>query len=281
MTSRTFSDPAVAPESAGIVVRRQAGALGAIVTGVDLARQVDDLTFSQIKTASREHLVICLRDQAHITPADQIAFARRWGDIWTHPYIPSIQGFPEIMLLSDPHPISSTWHQDTTHGRQPPAYTMLLGRVIPPFGGDTQFANSYLAYDGLSEGLREVLDEMRAVHQGTELAQSAGLEVQAVTSVHPVIRVHPETRRKSLFVNANYVTNFEGWTRDESRPLLQYLYGQIARSEYTYRHRWQTGDLLVWDNRCAMHAVIGDTAGAERKMHRITIAGETPIGPAD
>jgi taurine dioxygenase len=260
-----------------IRVDRAAGALGAIITGVQLAGTVDDSTVAAIRQAFLENLVICIRGQEAMSPDDQLAFAARWGEISHHPYVPSIDGYPGIMRIYDPNPVTVTWHADTTHSPRPPALTLLLARTIPPYGGDTMFANAYLAYEGLSPALRAVLDGLSAVHQGTELAASAGLDRQAVTSVHPVVRTHPETGRRALFVNGNYTSHLEGWTKEESAPLLEYLYDQVGRPEYTYRHRWMPGDLIIWDNRCTQHAVIADTAGAERVLHRVTIAGDTPV----
>jgi taurine dioxygenase len=206
-----------------------------------------------------------------------LAFAARWGEIVVHPYVPSIEGYPGIMRIYDPNPVTVTWHADTTHLKAPPALTLLLARVLPPYGGDTMFSNACLAYEGLSAGLRATIDRLRAVHRGTALAAEAGLDRDAVTAVHPVVRTHPETGRRALFVNANYVSEIEGWTPEESEPLLRHLYDQIGRPEYTWRHRWQPGDLLIWDNRCTQHAVVGDTGGAERTLHRVTIAGDVPV----
>ena len=264
------------PTAVELDVRRQAGALGALITGVDLSRPVGDDTFNAIQDAFHEHMVVCIRGQAAMTPEDQLAFAARWGEISIHPYVPSIDGYPGIMRIYDPNPVTVTWHADTTHAARPPALTLLLARVLPPYGGDTMFANAALAYDHLSDGLRSSLDGMRAVHQGTELAASAGLDQQSVTTTHPVVRTHPVTGRRALFVNGNYPSHFEGWTPDESAPLLAYLYAQIARPELTYRHRWEVGDLIIWDNRYTQHAVVGDTGGAERTLHRVTIAGDVP-----
>jgi taurine dioxygenase len=260
----------------GITVEREAGSLGARVTGVDIAGGVDDETLAVLRSIFLEHCVIYFPGQGAMTSEDQLAFAARWGDVVIHPYVPSIEGYPGIMRIYDPNPVTVTWHADTTHLAAPPALTFLLARVVPPHGGDTMFSSAYLAYEGLSDGLRSVVDGLRAVHRGTELAAAAGLDRDAVTAVHPVARTHPETGRRALFVNANYVSHFEGWTAEESAPLLQYLYAQVARAEYTWRHRWQPGDLLIWDNRCTQHAVVGDTAGAERTLHRVTIAGDVP-----
>jgi taurine dioxygenase len=260
----------------GISVSREAGALGAIVTGVDLAQAVDDATFGLLHDAFVEHLVICIRGQGHIQPEDQLAFANRWGEISIHPYVPSIDGYPGVMRVSDPTPVTTTWHADTTHLPAPPALTLLLARQVPPFGGDTMFANQYLAYENLSPGLRATLDGLRAVHRGTELAKEAGLDREAVTAVHPVVRTHPESHKRALFVNGNYTSHVDGWTVEESEPLLGYLYQQACRPEYTWRHHWQVGDLVIWDNRCTQHAVVADVAVGERALHRVTIAGDVP-----
>lgn len=275
MTSTTGT----AQTGAGITVRRDAGALGAYVTGVDLAQPVDDATFEVIRRAFLEHLVICIRGQAHITPDHQLAFAARWGEISVHPYVPSIDGYPGIMRISDPTPVTTTWHADTTHMAAPPALTLLLARTVPPYGGDTMFANQYLAYENLSSGLRATIDRLRAVHKGTELAKEAGLDQASVTTTHPVVRTHPETGRRALFVNENYTSHFDGWTVEESAPLLAYLYAQGSRPEYTWRHHWQPGDLVIWDNRCTQHAVVADVGEGERVLHRVTIAGGSQVLP--
>jgi taurine dioxygenase len=268
---------AEAPVGTGsITVQKQSGVIGAIITGADLAGGIDDATFELLHEAILEHCVICVRGQAAMTSDDQLAFAKRWGDVAVHPYVPSIEGYPGVMKIYDPNPITQTWHSDTTHSAQPPSLTILLARTIPPFGGDTMWANAYSAYEGLSEGLRDTLLTLRAVHQGTELAADAGLDSGAVTSVHPVVRTHLETGRKALFVNGNYVTTFDGWSPEDSAPLLQYLYKQFEKPEYQYRHHWQVGDLVIWDNRSTQHSVVGDTAGAERVLHRVTIRGDVP-----
>jgi taurine dioxygenase len=263
--------------SSVMTVEREAGALGARITGIDIAHGISDETLTQLKAAFLENCVIYLPGQQAMTPDDQLAFAKRWGEVVVHPYVPSIDGYPGIMRIYDPNPVTVTWHADTTHLKAPPALTMLLARTVPPCGGDTMFANAYLAYEGLSAGLRATIDQLRAVHRGTALAAEAGLSADAVTAAHPVVRTHPETGRKAIFVNGNYVSEIEGWTPHESEPLLRYLYGQVGRAEYTWRHRWQPGDLLIWDNRCTQHAVVGDTGGAERTLHRVTIAGDVPV----
>ena len=260
----------------GLCIERQAGALGAIVTGVDLAHDVDAATFAALRDALLEHLVVCIRGQGHLTPEQHIEFSARWGPLEPHPYVPPIDGYPEIMEVYDPNPITVTWHADFTYAKRPPAISLLLARIIPDVGGDTMFSNGYLAYEHLSPGLRETLGGLRAVHYATQMAIDKGMPEDEIVNAHPVVRTHPETGRRSLFVNGNYTKHFEGWSEEDSAPLLEHLYRQFARFEYTWRHRWQVGDLLIWDNRCAQHAVVGDTGGQKRSLHRTTIAGDVP-----
>ncbi len=255
-----------------IDIQRQAGSLGALVLGVDLTDPVPAEIVAALRAALLDHLVICIRGQGHIAPRDQIAFAAQWGVIEPHPYVAPIDGHPEIIRIYDPNPITETWHSDFTYAADPPGLSFLHAQVIPPFGGDTMFANAYAAFDGLSEGLKSCLRGLKAYHRGTELALTSGLTMADIEFVHPIVTVHPETGREVLFVNGNYVKHIDGWTPEESAPLLAYLYDQVARPEYTYRHRWQVGDLLIWDNRCTQHRVVGDTAGHDRSLHRVTVA---------
>src|SRR3954449_3692580 len=182
-----------------IEISRQAGALGAIVTGVDLSTDVDESTFETLHGALLEHLVICIRGQEHKTPRAQVAFSKRGGGIEPHPYVPPIEGHPEIMRVYDPNPITVTWHADFTYAKQPPAISLLLARTIPPYGGDTMFSNGYLAYENLSPGMRATLDGLRAVHYATAMAIEKGMPEDEIVNAHPVVRTHPETGRRALF----------------------------------------------------------------------------------
>jgi taurine dioxygenase len=214
-----------------------------------------------------------IRGQQAMTPDDHLAFAGRFGPISIHPYVPSIEGYPGVMKVYAVVPVTQTWHADSTHRKDPPAITFLLPRILPEIGGDTMFASATRAFEQLSDGLRETLLGLRAVHVGTEgLASDAGLTREQVTATHPVIRTHGETGKRALFVNADYTTHFEGWTEKESRSLLEYLYAWVGRVENVYRHRWQAGDLVIWDNHATQHAVVGDTYGAERMLDRVTVS---------
>jgi taurine dioxygenase len=262
--------------NATLEITQQAGSLGAFALGVDLRQPPSDAIFETLHAAFLEHHVLVIRDQ-DITPAEQLAFAARFGTIFIHPYVPSIDGYPGIMQVTDPHPITVTWHSDTTHSKTPPMMSLLLARELPAVGGDTMFANQHIALENLTHAMQRMLSDLRAVHRGTELAAEAGVEPLAVEAIHPVVRTHPETGRKALFVNGNYTSHFEGMTKAESVPLLAFLYAQASRPEYTFRHRWRAGDLLLWDNRSVQHCVVPDVGKGERCLHRVTIEGDVPV----
>lgn len=253
-------------------IAKQAGSAGAIVTGLDLRSPCAPEVIARLRADLLEHLVICIRGQAAMTPDDQLAFARQWGTIEPHPYVEPIEGYPEMIRIYDPNPLTETWHTDFSYNRTPPALSFLLARVIPPYGGDTMFSNAYRVFEDLSEGLKTTLRSLRAVHRGTALARSKGLTEDDITAVHPVVARHPETGRELLNVNSCYVKHLEGWTAEESEAFLSSLYPRFGQPEYTYRHRWQVGDLLIWDNRAVQHRVVGDTDGQPRDLHRVTVA---------
>jgi taurine dioxygenase len=260
-----------------VTVTRLAGSLGARVEGLDLTRRRDAATVALLHELLDEHLVLHLPGQGGLTPAQQLEFAAHWGEIAVHPYIPSIEGHPGVMRIYDPNELTTVWHQDSTHMACPPSVSILLARVLPSVGGDTMWANQYAAYEHLSPGLRATIDGLQAVHEGTERATAAGLTHRAVTAVHPVVVTHERTGRRALFVNANYTTRFDGWTAAESAPLLSLLFAAAARNEYTWRHRWTVGDLLIWDNRATQHCAVGDAPpDEERTLHRVTVAGGVP-----
>jgi taurine dioxygenase len=261
-----------------IKVIRQAWSLGAFVSGVDLSEPLDEATFQAVRAAFLEHHVICFRDHAHLTPDEQLEFAARWGPITAHPYVPGVEGYPEIMEVFDPHPITISWHQDTTHMKAPPRITILHAKRVPEYGGDTMFANQHLAYDDLSSGLKRMLDGLRATHKGTDLAyKEKGMSIPEVTALHPVVRRHPDTGRPALYVNVDYTKHFEDMTEEESRPLLEYLYAHASQSRYTWRHHWRVGDLLMWDNASVQHCVVDDVGKGERSLYRVLIDDTPPV----
>jgi taurine dioxygenase len=259
-----------------VAVTRLSGTLGARIDGVDVTADLDAETFAWLGTMFLEHQVLVFPSQ-DMTPDQEVAFARRWGTISVHPYIRPLDGHPEVLEVVDPtHHIARNWHQDQTYLERPPLLTMLMSRVLPDAGGDTMFADQHRAFEDLSEGLRDLLVGMRAVHRGTESAAAeAGLTRVQVEHAHPVAPRHPVTGRRALFVNTDYTVRFDGWTEQESRPLLEYLYRAGTRPEITCRHRWSPGDFVLWDNRNVAHCVIPDATG-DRLLHKVTVAGDVP-----
>jgi taurine dioxygenase len=271
-----------------ISVAPVAGAIGAEISGVDLANLTDE-TVAEIRRAWLEHLVVFFRDQP-LSNEQFLAFACRIGEPVEYPFVKGIDGFPEIITVSKlPHEtvnFGGIWHSDTVYLDRPPMGTMLLAREVPPHGGDTLFANMYDAYASISPGLQRVLDGLRAVNSSAladvsktreDRIRDAGTEdTREYTSEHPVVRTHPETGRKALYVNVAHTARFVGMTDEESAPLLRYLFAHTTKPEFTCRFRWQVGSLALWDNRCAMHNPVNDYHGFTRTMHRITLAGDVP-----
>ncbi|WP_420993083.1 TauD/TfdA dioxygenase family protein [Cupriavidus sp. 30B13] len=284
-----------------IEVQPIAGALGAEIGGVDLAKPLPAETFAEIQAALHAHLVIFFRGQ-ELTPEQHKAFSAHFGELLEVPFIRALQGHPEILPVmkgkteQTRRNFGGLWHSDMSYAEQPPMGSALYARVIPPYGGDTLWTNMYRAYDALSDGLKAVLDNLRAVHSPVRSYGAAGAVVnngdpahkmdvrtdeRASSEVtHPVVRVHPATGKKALYVNSTYTLRFEGMTEEESAPLLQYLYGHAVRPEFTCRFRWTRGALAVWDNRCTQHLAMNDYDGFDRELHRTTIAGDRPLAVA-
>ena len=271
-------------------LRPVAGALGAEIAGIDLSEELDSDTIAAIRAAWLDHLVIFFRSQC-LSPERLLGFARRFGEAIEYPFIKGIEGFPEITpvvkLEHERVNFGGLWHSDTAYLERPPMATMLIAREVPPFGGDTLFANMYLAYETLSTGLRRLLDGLVAVNSSAKadvtktredrLRDGARTDAKReYTAEHPVVRTHPETGRKALYVNGGHTVRFRDMTEAESAPLLQYLSAHQQRPEFTCRFRWQPGSIAFWDNRCAQHNPINDYHGYRRIMHRVTLAGDRP-----
>ncbi|MGW0658648.1 TauD/TfdA dioxygenase family protein [Streptodolium elevatio] len=257
-----------------IRVNRMSGSTGAEVVGADLVR-ADTATLDALRAAFLEHHVLAIRGQ-DLSPHQLLSFAAEFGEVFVHPYVPSLTGHPGVMEIYQMVPLTETWHADVTFSAAPPRTTVLHARELPPAGGDTMFANQHLAYERLSPGLRRVLDGLTAVHQGTSLAADAGLTESTVTATHPVVVAHPETGRPALYVNADYTRRFADMTDEESAPLLAYLYEAATRHEFAYRHRWLPGDVVMWDNRSVQHRGVNDYGSARRYLHRVTLEGSAP-----
>ena len=278
--------------TSGLEVRPISGALGAEVQGVDFGRELDDATVAGIRRALLDHCVIFFRDQ-RFDAEQHKALARRFGDIFIHPNYAGTQPDPEIVMIrrepGDSKIVGEDWHTDTTMMPEPPMGAILYALEAPPYGGDTLFANQYLAYETLSDGLKRLLMDLRAVHSDRMVAgPAARMNERRSTkvreddawretiNVHPVVRTHPETGRKCLFVNRSYTVGFDGMTEDESRPLLEYLLEHGHRPEFTCRFRWTNGAVAFWDNRCVKHLAIKDSGPFRRLMRRVQIAGDKP-----
>lgn len=264
------------------------GAVGALVSGVDL-NQVDDETLTELRQAFADHSALFFRDQT-LSPQAHIDFAERWGDINVNRFFAPVEDYPRIAeVRKEPEQtlnIGGGWHTDHSYDQIPALGSILYAKQVPPIGGDTLFASTCAAYDSLSDGLKETLLHLNAVHSsrhvfGAEAQRPADLadrlgnqELAQQDAVHPVVITHPLSGRKSLYVNPGFTTGFEGWTEVESKPLLEYLYQHIGRPEHVYRFQWEKGSVAFWDNRATWHWAVNDYHGHSRLMHRITLEGE-------
>ena len=262
--------------------------VGAFVTGADLSQFGDD-TLAELKDAFARYSVLFFRNQ-RLTEAQHIALAERWGTINVNRFFAAVPDFPQIaQVLKEPEQrvnIGGGWHTDHSYDEIPALGSMLLARETPNVGGDTLFASTSNAFEALSEGLKSTLTGLRAVHSSrhvfgvaaarpTELSGRLGnAEAATQDAVHPAVITHPLSGRKSLYVNPGFTLQFEGWSVEESRPLLEYLYRHGSRPEFTYRLQWAPGTLAFWDNRATWHYAINDYHGHRRLMHRITLEGE-------
>ena len=276
--------------SNSLEIRPIAGALGAEIAGVDLSADLDGGTIAAMRRAWLDHLVIFFRGQA-LAPQRFLAFARRFGDVIEYPFIKGIAGFPEITpvvkLEHERVNFGGLWHSDTAYLECPPMGTMLIAREVPPFGGDTLFANMCLAYETLSPGMRRLLDGLVAVNSSAKADVTKTREDRVrdgartdaereYTAEHPVVRTHPETGKKALYVNGGHTVRFKDMTEEESAGLLSFLFAHQQRPEFSCRFRWEVGSIAFWDNRCVQHNPINDYHGFRRVMHRVTLAGDKP-----
>lgn len=271
-------------------IKRIAGALGAEIHGVDLTTLPSVDIVAEIRRTLLAHLVIFFRDQ-HLTVAQFLAFAQTLGKTVEYPLIRGLPDYPDVIEVSklehEKANFGGIWHSDTAYLEHPPMGSMLLAREVPPAGGDTLFANQYLAYETLSTGLRRMLDGVTAVNSSAKADATRTREDRVskdgredarkeYLAEHPAVRTHPETGRKALYVNLAHTVRFKDMTDEESAPLLDYLFRHQTRPEFTCRFQWQVGSLAFWDNRCAQHNPVNDYHGYRRVMHRITLAGDRP-----
>ncbi|MCU1487533.1 MAG: taurine dioxygenase [Actinomycetia bacterium] len=257
-----------------LTARRIAGSLGAELHGLDLAN-LDDAGYEQLRAALREHMVVFLPDQ-HLTPGQHITLGRRFGEIEIHPFIQKLdEDHPEIVLLqSERGMVADVWHTDVTFSPTPPLFSILNMLQCPPSGGDTMWSNQALVYESLSAPIRELLLGLTAVNNAAVFGHPE------TTAEHPVVRVHPETGRASLFVNRQFTDRIVQLSRGESDALLGYLYAFSEQPQFNCRYSWTEGTIGIWDNRTTQHYVVNDFDGP-RALTRVTILGDHPTAAGD
>ncbi len=269
-------------------------ALGAFVRGIDLHEPLTDEVVTDLLQAHAEFGVLFFRDQ-HLTPEQHIGLAERLGVINVNRFFAAVAGHPQIAEVRK-EPAQTTnigggWHTDHSYDQIPALGSLLYAIELPPAGGDTVYASMYAAYDALSEGMKQMLEGLNAVHSSRHVFGAAASRPGDLTgrlgnagaatqdAVHPVVITHPRSGRRALYVNPGFTVGFEGWTAEESEPLLSYLYQHAVRPEFTYRFQWLPGSLAFWDNRCTWHFAVNDYQGERRLLHRITLEGEALVEP--
>lgn len=269
-------------------VTRIGGALGARIEGVDFDAMLDGETLAGISKALLDHQLLVMR-APDLAPEQHLRLAAQFGEAEVHAFFPNLgDGYEQVSVLdSEQGNVASAWHTDETFLPEPPLGTLLSARTIPAYGGDTCWSSSTAAYDALSANMKRYLDGALALHDlsrtsemafvsgnGTAERYAAAL-VEGRRFEHPVVRTHPETGAKALFVNPTYTRSIVGVAPVESRAVLDFLFAHMTQERFQYRHRWQAGDLVMWDNRCTMHCVMRDFAG-RRVMHRVSVLGDRP-----
>ncbi len=276
-------------------IRRLSYGVGAEILGLDLTRPLSADVVAALRAAWSEHCILLVRDQA-LTPAQHMAFSARFGELDDHANLYKYRhpDFAEIFVittrpnpdgsLSDTREVGNSWHSDASYTLRPAMGSLLLGLEIPEYGGDTLFSNTYMAYDSLTDAFKRIIDPLWAAHSLSHAMREAGkirdparteaLKQANPAVMHPMVRVHPETGRKTLYVNEMNTSHIVGMAPEESRAILAFLFRHSIRPEFTYRHQWRPNDLVMWDNRCTMHRTLADRVpGSIRHMHRTTIRG--------
>jgi len=284
-----------------LYAKKMTGFIGAEVDGVDLAtlKHTDSVG---IKEALLQHSVLVFRDQ-NISPAKHLEIARLFGQPEPHPIVAGRKDFPDILEWTkgagSPTDFGESWHTDNSYQVCPTGESLLLGVDIPPSGNDTLFSSTYCVYDGLSDGMKKLLENLVAVHcaskafnlnttamkerfEGEEADRSYNTESNDLLAQreHSVVRIHPHTGRKIIYVNSMFTTHFKGMTVSESESILSYLWKQVERPEFQCRVRWEPWTFVIWDNRCTQHMALNDNFEHSRTMRRVTVKGEAPRGPS-
>ncbi|MGE4240966.1 TauD/TfdA dioxygenase family protein [Ramlibacter sp.] len=272
-------------------IRRIAGALGAELSGLDLRKPLTETQAAEVRAAYLAHKVVFFRGQP-LDPAQFVQFARLFGTPVEYPFVKGIEGYPEIIevkkLEHERVNFGGVWHSDTTYLETPPMGTMLLSKIVPPYGGDTLFANQVAAYEALSDTMKRLLDGLVGIASSAKADVSKTREdrlktdgnqeaKKEYTAHHPVVRTHPETGEKALYVNTAHTAGIVGLTEAESAPLLNFLFEHQIKPEFTCRWSWQPDCIAFWDNRAAQHNPVNDYHGFRRVLQRITLAGTKPV----
>jgi len=277
-----------------ISIQKVSGAVGALIEGIDLSKKLCDSQIDTMQQTLFSHGVIFFRNQK-LDIQEQKKVARYFGNIFIHPNFQGSGDDPEVVMVKrnpgDAAIVGEDWHSDTAMMAEPPMGAVLYGIDIPPVGGDTLFASQYMAYNALSESMKKIVYSLMAVNSDRNVAgPNSGLNNKRSTKVredslwretthiHPVVRVHPKTGRKALFISRPYTIAIDGMHETESKALLEFLFNHCVRPEFTCRFQWEQGSVAIWDNRCVMHLAINDTGPYHRLMRRIQISGDRPLG---
>lgn len=278
----------------GLSIQRKGVFIGAEVRGVDLSRPLDAATVEAIRQAHALHGVLAFPDQ-EISSEDLQRFGRYFGELTVHPFSTNTEEAPELIVYDNkegnPPAPTDVWHTDETFRECPPMGTILCSKIIPELGGDTNFASMEAVYEGLSDRMQRFLSGLVAIHDFKPFRMLFDQTEEGIRKLrmfedrfppveHPVVRVHPVTGKKSLFVNPQFTLGIKGMEEDESRTILEMLYRKTLRNEYQYRHRWEPNMVVFWDNRLVQHSAVHDYYPQRRLMERVTVAGDRPTGDA-
>jgi taurine dioxygenase len=271
-----------------IIVKPFAPNLGAIITGIDLSNSISDTEIRIIKDAFHKFQVLFFQNQSEILPQNHIVLGQFFGDLHIHPAAPKMKNFPEIFEINTDKNSkiangAEDFHSDVSCDIEPPLGTMLQLHVLPECGGDTMFANMYLAYEALSKPMQVFLGGLKASHESEHFYKGryqnkneVDMNKEYPSAIHPIIRTHPETEKKAIYVNKFFTTRIEGLADQESKLILDYLFTHIEKTEFQIRYKWNKNDMAFWDNRCTIHKALWDYFPNERKGRRVTIKGSVP-----
>ncbi len=271
-----------------INVKPYAPNIGGVITGVDLSKDISDYEKNFIKEAFHKYQVLFFQEQLEISPENHIKLGKCFGDLHIHPAAPKMKSFPEIFEIHT-HKDSKIsngaedFHSDVSCDTEPPLGTMLQLHILPQYGGDTMFSNMYMAYDTLSKPVQNFLNGLRASHESEhfyrnryEKQDQLDPKKKYPSAIHPIVRTHPETKKKALYINKFFTTRIEGLSKQESKLILGYLFNHCEKTDFQIRYRWNKNDMAFWDNRCTLHKAIWDYHPMERKGRRVTIKGTIP-----